>query len=161
MEFHAGDAVMHWMHGLGTILRLEKRDVLGKAALYYAVQVGDLTIWVPADEHLRQRLRLPTSRARFKQLLAELKVPGEALPQDRHERKLMLVELLRDGRAQSLVRVIRALCAYKKVHSLNDNDHVQLRRAESCLVAEWGQVLSIPPEQAENELHHLLESISA
>jgi RNA polymerase-interacting CarD/CdnL/TRCF family regulator len=161
MEFHAGDAVMHWMHGLGTVIRLEKRDVLGKAALYYAVQVGDLTIWVPADEHLRQRLRPPTSRTRFKQLLAQLKTPGEVLPQDRHERKLMLVELLQDGKAESLVRVIRALCAFKKVHSLNDNDHTQLKRAESCLVAEWGQVLAVTPQEAQTQLLHLLESVPA
>ena len=158
MEFHAGDAVMHWMHGLGTIIRLEKRDVLGKAALYYAVQIGDLTIWVPADESLGQRLRRPTSKARFKQLLAELKTPGEALPSDRHERKLMLVEFLRDGKAESLVRVIRALCAFKKVHSLNDNDRTQLERAESCLASEWGQVLSITPEQAELQLRQLLKT---
>ncbi|MFN2119834.1 MAG: CarD family transcriptional regulator [Anaerolineales bacterium] len=161
MEFHAGDAVMHWVHGLGTILRLEERDILGKAALYYAVQIGDLTIWVPADKFLGQRLRRPTPKTRFKRLVEQLATPGEALPADRHERKLMLVELLRDGKAESLVRVIRALCAYKKVHSLNDNDHTQLNRAERCLVAEWGQVLSVTPQEAESELRRLLESIVA
>jgi len=161
MEFHAGDPVMHWVHGLGTVIRREKRAVLGKAALYYAVQVGDLTIWVPADEFLSQRLRPPTSKIRFKRLLAELKTPGEALPADRRERKVRLVELLRDGRAESLVRVIRALCTLKKIHSLNDNDTTQLKRAETCLASEWGQVLSVTPQEAESELHRMLETISA
>ena len=159
MDFHAGDPVMHWVHGLGTVIRREKRDVLGNAALYYAVQVGDLTIWVPADEFLSQRLRPPTSKIRFKRLLAELKTPGEALPPDRRERKVRLVELLRDGRAESLVRVIRALCTLKKVHSLNDNDTTQLRRAETSLVSEWGQVLSVTPQEAESELHRLLDTV--
>ena len=161
MEFHAGEPVMHWMHGLGTIIRREKRDLFGKATLFYAVKVADLTIWVPADEHLMERLRPPTPKARFKRILAELSTPGETLPQDRHERKLLLVELLRDGRAESLVRVIRLLTAYKKVHSLNDNDHNQLRRAENCLTAEWGQVLSVTPLQAEIELHQRLASLPA
>ena len=161
MNFHSGDAVMHWMHGLGTVVRLEKRDLFGKAAMYYAVKIGDLVVWVPADDELARRLRPPTPKARFKRLLAELSNPGEELPQDRHLRKLLLIDLLKDGRAESLVRVIRALMAYKKIHSLNDNDHNQLRRAEGSLTAEWGYILSITPLQAEVELHHLLETVPA
>jgi RNA polymerase-interacting CarD/CdnL/TRCF family regulator len=151
---------MHWMHGLGTIIRLERRDLFGVVSQYYAVQIGDLIIWVPADDELRHRLRPPTPRARFKRLLTELSTPGEELPMDRHERKVLLVGLLKDGRAESLVRVIRALMAYKKIHSLNDNDHNQLRRAEGSLTAEWGHILSVTPQQAEVELHHLLGAVS-
>ena len=129
--------------------------------MYYAVKIGDLVVWVPADAELTHRLRPPTPKARFKRLLAELSTPGEELPQDRHQRKLMLIELLKDGRVESLVRVIRALMTYKKIHSLNDNDHNQLRRAEGSLVAEWGYILSLTPQQAEVELHHLLETVPA
>ena len=161
MNFHAGDAVMHWMHGLGTIIRLEKRDLFGKAAMYYAVKIDDLIVWVPADEHLGQRLRPPTSKARFKRLIADLSTPGEPLPPDRHERKLWLIELLRDGTVESVVRVIRALCAYQKIHALNDNDHAQLKRAEGALLAEWGHILSITPQQADVQMHHLLASTPA
>ena len=161
MNFHSGDAVMHWMHGLGTVVRLEQRALFGKAAMYYAVKIGDLVVWVPADAELVHRLRPPTPRARFKRLLSELSTPGEELPQDRHQRKLLLIDLLKDGRVDSLVRVIRALMTYKKIHSLNDNDHNQLRRAEGSLTAEWGYILSVTPQQAEVELHHLLEVMPA
>lgn len=161
MNFHSGDAVMHWMHGLGTVVRLEKRELFGKPAMYYAVKIGDLVVWVPADAELAHRLRPPTPKARFKRLLSELSSPGEELPLDRHLRKLLLVDLLKDGRAESLVRVIRALMSYKKIHSLNDNDHNQLRRAEGSLTAEWGYILSITPLQAEVELHQLLQAMPA
>ena len=33
MDFHAGDTVMHWAHGLGTVIRRERREVLGHKAL--------------------------------------------------------------------------------------------------------------------------------
>ena len=158
MNFQSGDTVMHWMHGLGTILRLEKRDLFGKVAKYYAVKVGVMTVWVPADEHLGERLRPPTSKARFKRLIAGLSIPGEALPIDRHVRKLMLIDLLRDGTAESLVRVIRALSTHQKIHPLNESDQAQLRRAQSSLLAEWGHIQSITPQQADTEMHHLLAS---
>ena len=97
MDYHAGDTVMHWVHGLGKVIRREKRDVLGHQALYYAVHVGNMIVWVPVDDKVSQRLRPPTGKIRFKRIVALLSTPGEPLPSDRHERKLLLSEYLMDG----------------------------------------------------------------
>ncbi len=156
MNFQAGDAVMHWSYGLGTIIRLEQRDVLGQSAMYYAVLVGGMTVWVPADDKLKRRLRPPTSKARFPKILAQLTAPGKPLPMDRHERKLKLSECMHDGRAESLVEVIRALGAFSRIHALNDNDQSFLSRARSLLAGEWGYALSVTPAEAESKLQHLI-----
>ena len=157
MNFHEGDAVMHWSYGLGKIIQLEERALFGQNVLYYAVQIKDLTVWVPADEQLDQRLRPPTSQAGFKKLAAILTAPGEPLPDDRHERRIILSEMLRDGRAESLCRVVRSISTYKqKPHSLNDNDTAVMKRAHNSLLAEWGFALSITPGQAEDQLQSLL-----
>lgn len=161
MDYHAGDTVMHWMHGLGQVIRREKRDVLGHQALYYAVKVGEMVIWVPVDDNVGKRLRRPTPKVRFKRTVALLSKPGDALPSDRHERKLLLAEYLKDGRVESLVRVIRGLLAYKRVRALNENDQAVMRRVQSALLAEWGHVLSLTPAQAELQLQSLMESASA
>jgi RNA polymerase-interacting CarD/CdnL/TRCF family regulator len=161
MNFHEGDSVMHWTYGLGKVVRFEERVLSGKNAMYYAVQIGDLTIWVPADGMLETRLRPPTQKSKFKELLAVLSGPSEPLPDDRHERKTMLLELLKDGRADSLCRVIRNLFAYRQVRSLNDNDQALLRRAQNALLGEWGFALSITPAQAGIELQRLLAPASA
>lgn len=34
MNFHEGDTVMHWTYGLGQIISLEERDLLGLKTLY-------------------------------------------------------------------------------------------------------------------------------
>ena len=156
MNFHEGDPVMHWTYGLGKVVRLEERALSGHNAMYYAVQIGDLTVWVPADDMLKTRLRPPTPKARFKDLIAILASPGEPLPDDRHERKTILTELLKDGRAESLCRVIRNLSAFRQVHSLNENDQALLKRAQNALLGEWGHALSITPVQAEREMSRLL-----
>lgn len=161
MNFHEGDSVMHWTYGLGKVVRLEERALSGKNAMYYAVQIADLTVWVPADGMLEERLRPPTPKAKFKELLTILTGPSEPLPEDRHERKIMLLALLKDGRADSLCRVIRNLFAYRQLRSLNDNDQGILRRAQNALLGEWGFALSITPAQAEIEMHRLLAPASA
>jgi RNA polymerase-interacting CarD/CdnL/TRCF family regulator len=147
---------MHWTYGLGTIVRLENRELLGQKTLDYAVQVGDMTVWVPNDDQLSTRLRKPSSKGQLRKLRTLLTKPGVTLPQDRHERKTLLLELLKDGRAESLCKVIRSLVGFAKTHPLNDNDQALLKRAQTALLAEWGHALSIPPEQAEQELHRLI-----
>jgi len=160
MNFHTGDTVMHWTYGIGQIVNLEERDLSGSKTLYYAVQVRDMTVWVPADSKVGSRLRTPTPKFRFKRLLAVLSGPSEPLPEDRLERKARLLELLQDGRPESLCQVIRDLSAYQKQKSgpINDNDQMVLKQSRNTLLGEWGFVLSITHAQAELELHHLLTS---
>ena len=158
MNFHEGDTVMHWTYGLGQIIRLEERDLFGLKALYYAVQIRDLTVWVPSDGELKHRLRPPTSKSRFKELFAVLANPGEPLPDDRQQRRTHLLVLLRDGSTQSLCRIISGLNAYQKIRPLNDSDQSILKQTRNALLGEWEFVLSLTPAQAEHELHHWLMS---
>lgn len=160
MGFHEGDLVMHCTYGLGKVINVEERAIHGPVMLYYAVQIGDMTVWVPADDHLGTRLRPPTHGTEFQRLLDILAGPGEKLPDDRHERKELLEMWLKDGRAESLCRVIRSLTNFRQVHPLNDNDQIFLRRTQHALIGEWGYSLSIPVAQAEHDMHHLLASNS-
>jgi len=158
MNFHTGDTVMHWTYGIGQIVNLEERNLLGSKTLYYAVQARDLTVWVPADGKVGTRLRTPTPKSKFKQLLSILSDPSEPLPEDRLERKARLLELLQDGRVESLCQLIRDLSAYQqqKIKPMNDNDQVVLKQSRNTLLGEWEFVLSVTHAQAELELHHLL-----
>ena len=161
MEFHVGDPVMHWTYGLGNIIGLEERSISGEKNLYYKVGIKDLTLWVPADGQVGNRLRPPTSAAGFKNLFSILAGSGEPLPDDRHERKLQLVEWLKDGRAESLCRVIRDLSTYQQVRPLNETDQNLMKRARNALLGEWGFVLSVSVMDAETELRRILTSASA
>jgi RNA polymerase-interacting CarD/CdnL/TRCF family regulator len=160
MNFHKGDMVMHWAHGIGEIVNLEERALAGSKAVYYVVQVRDMTVWVPADTNVGSRLRPPTPKSRFERLLAILSSPSEPLPEDRLERKTRLLELLQDGRPESLCQIIRDLSAYQKQlgKPMNDNDQMVLKQSRNTLLGEWGFVLSLTHAQAEHELHRLLTS---
>jgi len=156
MKIHEGDSVMHWTHGLGKVVRLEERALAGQAIMYYAIQIGDMTVWVPADDMLDTRLRLPTRAADFKKMLGILSTPGDPLPIDRRERKTLLMEWLKDGLTVSLFRVIRSLATYRLDHSLNLDEQAILKRSQHALIGEWSCALSIPAAQAEIELYRLL-----
>lgn len=156
MDINIGDKVIHWTYGLGQVVGIEERMISDRKAIYYAVKVRDMTVWVPADDQLETRLRPPSSPKYFKSLFNILTGSGEPLPEDRQERKLFLVEKLKDGQAGTLCRVIRDLSTYKQAHSLNDNDQNLMKRSRDALLSEWGFVLSVPPYEAELELQRML-----
>ena len=158
MTFHVGDPIMHWTFGLGNIIALEERAISDVKKLYYAVRIKDITVWVPVDGNVDNHLRPPMAALAFKKLLGILAKPGEPLPDDRQERKLHLLGQLRDGRAESLCRVISSLSSYQKVRALNGTDQNLMKRARNALLGEWTYVLAVSLSDAENELHRLLES---
>jgi RNA polymerase-interacting CarD/CdnL/TRCF family regulator len=161
MNFHEGDSVMHWTHGLGTVVRLETMTLSDENILYYAIQIDDMTVWVPADDLLETRLRIPTDAVEFKRLMDILTHPGESLPVDRFERKKLLLEWLKDGCAETLFRVIRSLSTYRHFHPLNEDDQAFLKRSRRALLGEWSFIMSIPLAEAEHDLNHLLASHSS
>lgn len=156
MSFQVGDHVMHWTFGFGKVVELETRAVAEKDVLHYVVQIDDMKIWVPEDESLSQRLRKPSSKEEFKHLQVILSNEKEKLPEDRILRKSMMIEILKDGSAKGLFRVVRSLANFRKVKALNDNDQALLRRVEKALISEWGFVLSVTPSQAETDLRQML-----
>jgi len=158
MAFHVGDPIMHWTYGLGNIIALEERAISDVKKLYYAVKIKDLTVWVPLDDDVNIHLRPPTAAAEFKELFAILAQPGESLPDDRQERKLHLLDKLKDGRAESLCQVISSLTSYQQVRALNETDQSLMKRARSALLGEWTYALAVSLPHAETELRRLLDS---
>jgi CarD family transcriptional regulator len=156
MDFHVGDPVMHWTCGFGHVVGIEERVLADQKTLYYEVKVNDLSVWVPADDKLEFRLRVPTTADEFENLFHILTGTGEPLPDNRQERKIQLVERLKDGKANSLCRVIRDLTSFQKVHSLNETDQNLMRRTREALLSEWGYALSISIFDAEVKLRHML-----
>ena len=161
MKFDIGDPVVHWMYGLGRVIQLEERTVSDVKVLYYAVQIGDMTVWVPADNKLESRLRPPLPETKFKKLLAILSSPSEPLPVDGRERRLLIQELLKDGQVETLCRAIRDLSAIQQDKPLNEYDQSLMKRMQALLIGEWGLVLSVSPENAARELHRLLTPASS
>ena len=156
MEFQIGDSVVHCTYGMGKVMDVEERVYNQASTKYYKVQVIDFTIWVPADENLKSRLRLPASVSGFKKLLTLLAAQPENLPKDRRERNTLLQERMKNGAVDSLCKVIRDLAYFRRDKSWSEYDSALMKRAQKALIGEWVFILSVTPEHAEMELAKLL-----
>ncbi len=156
MKFQVGEQVIHWKFGLGEIVRLEEKVVLGKSALYYVVSIHDFLMWVQANEIGEASLRKPTPNSEFNNLFAILSGPGETLSLDCLERKQHLQDQMRNGKLDGVCHVVRDLTSFSGVKKLNENDKSVLERARNFLITEWGLSLSVTSDQAERELAKML-----
>jgi RNA polymerase-interacting CarD/CdnL/TRCF family regulator len=161
MNIHVGDTVIHWTYGIGQVQKIEERTLFDHNVQYYMIQVSDLVVWVPVDSQLENRLRIPTTKTGFELLASILSAPGEPLPENSYERMKKVLEMLKDGRAESVCRVIRDLRAHQHVHSLNENERSLLKRLQRILLGEWSYSLAITPAQAEMDMQHLLSAAVA
>lgn len=157
MDFHVGDQVVHWSYGPGEIIQVDEKEISGHKSLYYVVQVKDLTLWVPIAQADTASLRYPTPASDFDSLFAIINSPGEPLSDNRLERKAQLSEMMRDGKLESICRVIRDLAYYSRTKKLSESDQVLLERAQNFLLNEWEISLSVSYTEAERDLKHMLQ----
>ncbi len=156
MNFHVGDKVIHWTHGLGEIESVEEKVIDGNPTNCYVVRTTDLTIWIPINDLQQQSLRVPTPPQEFDKLYAILSGPNEALMEDRLLRKDQLMTQMKDGQLSSICRVIRDLTYFKRVSKLNDQEKSILERAMKSLLTEWTYSLGMPVNQAHESISNML-----
>jgi RNA polymerase-interacting CarD/CdnL/TRCF family regulator len=60
MNYKIGDTVVHWTHGLGTVIAIDEMSLAGKTQQYYVIEVEQLKLWVPVEEADEGSIRLPT-----------------------------------------------------------------------------------------------------
>ena len=156
-NFQVGDQVIHWVHGPGEIIRLEEKSLSGHTQEYYVVQMSNLKLWVPVEGTGDCSMRLPTPRGDFEDLFQILTSPGKPLSPDRNERRLQLIERLKDHQLAAICGIIRDLSLHKTLTKMNEHDNTTLERSRRFLIYEWSEAFSIPVRQAEQELRKLLE----
>jgi CarD family transcriptional regulator len=156
MAFQVGDQVIHAIYGPGKIIQLDEKKLRGQLTRYYVVQVSDLTLWVPVDQAPPISLRYPTSAGEFTKMFGILSGPAQPLSEDRMERKSQLSGRLKEGKIESICRVVCDLTAHRRIKKLNDVDKALLERALNSLLTEWCISFNTPLPQARKAINRLL-----
>lgn len=158
MDYEIGDAVVHWTHGLGTVIAIDEIHLAGITQQYYVVEIEPLKLWVPVAEAHEGSLRFPTESTQFKRFFDILRTPGESLPANHYQRKLLLRERMQKRSLKGLCHVIRDLTDRSRHHPLNQNDASVLFRAEEHLLDEWALSLGVERSNALRELEVMLRT---
>ena len=157
MEFKAGDYVVHPAYGVGSILRLEEKQLAEtEMRLYYVLAVEHSTVWVPVKSNGAIGLRGVTPKNELEQYRRVLKSKPAALDRDHHKRRFEISERLKQGSFRAICETARDLTAFGWNKPLNDVDAGLLQKVRDNLCREWAAAEGVTVADASREVDDLL-----
>ena len=159
MQFKAGDYVVHPAYGVGNIVRLEERRLAEDTTrLYYVLTADKSTIWVPVDAVGNTGLRRLTSKHDLEKYRALLRGRPTSLSKDHRDRRLEIVERLKDGSFQAMCEVVRDLAAFGWRKALSEADATLFNKTRASLCREWAAAGNMSVDEAIAEVNTLLST---
>ncbi|HLF27710.1 MAG TPA: CarD family transcriptional regulator [Anaerolineae bacterium] len=157
MEFRSGDDVVHPSYGVGSILRLEERQ-LAEAELrwYYVLAVGKHTVWMPVQSDEPPSLRSVTAQQELEQYRTLLKSRPAPLERDYTKRRLEISARLTQGSFRAVCEVVRDLTALGWYRRISEGDAAMLKKVRDNLWREWAVAARLPIPEAIQEIDALL-----
>lgn len=151
-----GDWLYHPYHGVGQIVKVEKKELAGQERKYYRVETGDSTFWIPVSHAEESRVRPVVSRSRFRKALKLLGMAPEEMASNYRTRKSRIETVRSEGSLKEIVRMVRDLAGKRRESSLNTTEQQAYRNFKQSLIDEWAVVEGLTRDQAKSELRKML-----
>lgn len=154
--FEINDWVVHPQHGLGQVVKLEKRQFGSKPAqLYYEVSIPNGTVWIMAKGS-KSDVRKVIEKSDLAQFRTVLKSRPKPLPEDFRNRQTELTFRLKKGTFKARCEFVRDLSALSWQKHLGDSNAKLLRVAHQALNEEWAMAKGVSIGEASSEVQSLL-----
>jgi CarD family transcriptional regulator len=160
--YQVGDMVVHPVHGIGVVIRLDEIKQGEQSRLYYVIAKHDkVTVWVPVDAAAYCGMRPVVSASRFAVVCGILSSSAQPLNEQAHERQVEIRERLNQGTLEAICSIVRDLTVRRSSQRLNENDARMLKRTRKLLLDEWVLVMDVRQQEAESYLSAMLhESVT-
>ena len=156
MRFTANDWLVHPQHGVGRVVRLEIRQFgQGTRQEYYEIAIPTGTVWVPV-EGPASALRKLTPKGDLRRYRRVLRGRPISLAADHRQRRIALVERLKESSFQARCELVRDLTAHSQDRPLNQSSDNLLRSARLVLCKEWAAAEGLSLDEAIREVDALL-----
>lgn len=159
MQLKIGDHVVHPAFGIGHIVEIEDKQFSDEAARqYYKVARLKHTMWTRVQAPEESGLRRVTAKSEldyYRDVLKSLPVP---LNTNLQERRLELVNRLKQGSFQAVCEVMRDLTAWSLQTPLDQADATTLQKTGDSLYQEWAAAADVSTSEAIKEIDSLLRS---
>ncbi|MBL8096211.1 MAG: hypothetical protein JNL73_18690 [Anaerolineales bacterium] len=157
MQYQVDDRVVHINHGVGRVVGLVTNSFAkSEAKLYYEIALDQSTVWVLVQSGGPQELRALTHKRDLERYRAVLRSRPTELSTDHRQRRLDVLQQLKDGSFASLCAVVRDLTARGRIKPLNEIDSMTLRQAHGNLSREWAAADGITITEAVRHIESLM-----
>lgn len=153
--YNIGDAIVHPLHGAGTISGIESRKISGVETNFYLMKIprGDMLVMIPVESCEAIGIRPVVCRETAEKVFAS--IPGievcEAQKWNKRYRDNM--ERVKSGDLLSVASVIKSLVRRDSERGLSTGERKMLQSAKQIFLSEISMSLDVSREEAEEKLY--------
>ncbi len=157
--YQVGDTIVHPVHGIGVLIRLDEMIQGEQSHLYYVLAMPDkVTVWVPVDTAAQCGMRAVIPASGFAVATSRiLSSAAQPLKEQAYERQAEIRERLNQGTLEAICSIVRDLTVRRSSQRLNENDARMLKRTRKLLLDEWVLVMDVLQHEAESHLSGMLQ----
>jgi CarD family transcriptional regulator len=148
--YKVGDKVVYPHHGAGTVVKREKREVLGEKREYLTIKIlhNDMTVDVPAENAERVGLRKVIDEEAVKKVVKYLTSGGTEMPKNWNRRFKHNRDKMKTGDIFELAEVVRNLSLRDGEKGLSTGEKQMYVKAKKILASELMYAKNLSEEDA-------------
>ena len=156
--YKVGDKVVYPHHGAGTVVKKEKREVLGQTREYLTIKIlhNDMTVNVPAENAERVGLRKVIDEEAVTKVVKYLTSGGTQMPKNWNRRFKHNRDKMKTGDIYELAEVVRNLALRDGEKGLSTGEKQMYVKAKKILASELMYAKNMDEEQAAEWLDGVL-----
>jgi len=161
--YKVGDKVVYPHHGAGTVVKKEKRDVLGEKREYLTIKIlhNDMTVNVPSENAEKVGLRKVIGEDMVKVVVKALTGGGTQMPKNWNRRFKHNRDKMKTGDILELAEVVRNLSLRDAEKGLSTGEKQMFVKAKKILASELMYAKDMDEEEAAEWLDGVLVGSSS
>ena len=158
--YKVGDKVVYPHHGAGTVVKKEKREVLGEKREYLTIKIlhNDMTVNVPSENAEKVGLRKVIGEDMVKVVVKALTGGGTQMPKNWNRRFKHNRDKMKTGDILELAEVVRNLSLRDVEKGLSTGEKQMFVKAKKILASELMYAKDMDEEEAAEWLDGVLLS---
>ena len=161
--YAVGDKVVYPHHGAGTVVKKEKREVLGQQREYLTIKIlhNDMTVQVPSENADTVGLRRVIGEKEIGGVLKALTGVSTEMPKNWNRRFKHNRDKMKTGDIFELAEVVRNLAQRDQEKGLSTGEKQMFSNAKRILASELMFAKGMEEDEAREYLEEVLEEVGA
>ena len=158
--FEVGDKVVYPHHGAGTVVKKEKREVLGQTREYLTIQIlhNDMTVNVPVENAEQVGLRTVIDEDLVNNVVKALTGGSTEMPKNWNRRFKHNRDKMKTGDIMELAEVVRNLALRDHEKGLSTGEKQMYVKAKKILASELMYAKAMDEEECAEWLDTILSA---
>ena len=153
--YNIGDKVVYPMHGAGSIVSIEEKEVMGKKQSYYILEMpGEVRVMVPTETAEEHGIRDVIGKTEADKVISILEQDETEMEKNWNKRYRENMDKIKSGNIYEIADVVRNLSFKQKEKGLSTGEKKMLYNAKQILISE----LVLAEHSTQDEVEQLVDN---